>query len=115
MKRIAVAAALFLVAAPLPAQRGAAGRVTPGSIGFPRPGFMMPSVVERRPVVPMHIGPIPFPPDRPWLRLDTPHFMLLSAIGENSTRVVAHDLEKVVALLTATSPYFQLPQRRTRV
>ena len=76
---------------------------------------MMPSVVERRPVTPMHIGPIPFPPERQWLRLDTPHFIILSAIGEGGTRTVAHDLEKIVSLLTATSPYFQLPPRRTRI
>jgi tetratricopeptide (TPR) repeat protein len=112
---VAVAAAFLLVAAPLPAQRGAAGRVTPGSIGFPRPGFINPGVIERRPVVPMHIGPIPFPPERQWLRFDTPHFILLSAIGENGTRAVAHDLEKIVLLLTSASPYFQLPERRTRV
>ena len=84
-------------------------------MGFPRPGFIDPGTIERRPVIPMHIGPIPFPPDRPWLRIDTPHFILLSAIGENGARTVAHDLEKLTWLLTGTSAYFQVPRERTRV
>ena len=123
--KVIAAAALLLVAAPLVAQRGggpgglsggAPGRVTGGSIGFPRPGFLDPGVIERRPVVPMHLGPIPFPPaSHPWIRVDTPHFILLSAIGEHGTRAVAHDLEKLTSLLTGTSEYFQLPAARTRV
>lgn len=116
MKRLAVAAAFLLVAAPLPAQRGAAGRVTPGTIGFPRPGFMDPGVIERRAVTPAHVGPIPFPPaELQWIRLDTPHFILISATGEHATRIVAHDLEKLTSLLLGRSEYFHAPSRRTRV
>ena len=122
MKRIA-AAVLLLAAAPLLAQRaggrtgpGPISRVTPPGSIVRGPGFLDPGVEERRPVVPMHIGPIPFPPvNIEWLRADTPHFVIISAVGEHSTRSLAHDLEKLTALLTNTSDYFHAPAERTRV
>lgn len=123
MKRIA-AAVLLLTAAPLLAQRGGGriggpgpiSRVVPPSGGFRSPSFLDPGVEERRPVVPMRVGPIPFPPPNiEWLRADTPHFVIISAVGEHGTRSLAHDLEKLTALLTGTSDYFHAPAERTRV
>ncbi|PYQ28197.1 MAG: hypothetical protein DMF56_17335 [Acidobacteria bacterium] len=124
MKRIA-AAVLLLTAAPLLAQRSGGGRiggagpitrVAPPGGGFRVPGFLDPGVEERRPVIPMHIGPIPFPPvNIEWLRADTPHFVIISAVGEHGTRSLAHDLEKLTTLLTNTSDYFHAPAERTRV
>ena len=108
-----------LLAAPLSAQRGTGGAITrnpPGTTGFPRPGFLDPGPIERRPMIAAHFGPIPFPPaDKPWVRADTAHFILFGATGENAARAVAHDLEKMTALLTRTSAYFRLPTERTRV
>lgn len=123
MNKLAVLSvtAAALVAAPLAAQRGggtggAITRTPSGSTGFTRPGFLDPGVIERRPMIPAHFGPIPFPPaDKPWVRAETAHFILFGATGENAVRAVAHDLEKMTALLTRTSTYFRLPAKRTRI
>src|SRR5688572_14670019 len=125
MKSLAAAVALLLVAAPLAAQRasgpggpgrGAINRAPAPGGGFVRGGFMDPGVIERRPVVPIQLGPIPFPPSsRPWLRAETPNFVFVSGLNENATRDVARDLEKLRALLTRTSPYFRVHPGRTHV
>lgn len=111
-----IAAVLF--AAPLIAQRNPRGSIPraprPGT-GFPRT-FPDPGSVERRPILPAHTGPIPLPPpNRQWVRAETPHFVLIGATSEAAVRAVAHDLEKLTALLTRTSPYFRLPPTRTRI
>jgi len=120
MNRIAVVtAAALLLAASLDAQRNPRGsipRVPRTGTGLPRPGYLDPGSIERRPLIPAHTGPIPLPsPARQWVRAETAHFILFGATGENAVRAVAHDLEKLTALLTRTSPYFRLPPERTRI
>jgi tetratricopeptide (TPR) repeat protein len=120
VKTIAAAAVLLLVAAPLPAQRGGrpgqTARLAPSSGSVGRIPFLDPGVVERRPVIPMRIGPIPLPPANiEWMRAETQHFVVISAVGEHGTRALAHDLEKLTTLLSGTSDYFQAPAQRTRV
>src|SRR5687767_15908586 len=98
MRNLLAAVALTFLAAPLPAQReggGAVPRIPTGA--FPRSAFIDAGAVEHRPVPP-HTGPIPFPPvNRPWLKIETPHFIVISALTERATRATAHDLEKLTA------------------
>lgn len=118
MRRLLAGLVLVSIAAPLAAQRGTGvtRMPAPGTIGFPRPGFIDPGYVERRPVVPRHTGPIPFPPEeRQWLKVETAHFIVISALNDNATRAAAHDLEKLTALLTRASAYFRVHPMRTRV
>lgn len=122
MKQLAAAVALVLAAAPLAAQRmsgpgrGGINRAPIPGAAYPRPGFINPDAVERRPVVPSSIGPIAFPSQkRQWLRVDTSHFLVISGVNENTTRDIAHDLEKLRALLTRTSRFFQAHPMKTRV
>lgn len=61
-------------------------------------------------------GVVPVPPaSRQWLRVETPHFIVMSSAGDHRARAVAEDLERLAAVLIRTSPYFRLPPRRTRV
>jgi len=123
MNKLAVLPAVLIVVAaalvtePLAAQknpRGTRSRVPPS--GGPRSALPDPGSFERRPVIAAHTGPIPLPsPNRQWVRAETPHFILFAATGENAVHAVAHDLEKLTALLTRTSPYFRLPAERTRI
>jgi len=122
MRSLAAAAAIILFAEPLAAQargRAIVGPPTrvPGrsGTGIPNGAFLDPGVIERRPL-PAKLGPIPFPPiERQWVKAETEHFILISGTGEHATRAVAHDLEKLTALLTNTSTYFRTPPQRTRI
>jgi hypothetical protein len=71
---------------------------------------------ERHMGEPVEAGPIPLPSDkRRWTRIETPHFTILSSAMPRATKVIAHDLERLTALLMITSPYFRLQPSRTRV
>ncbi|HEX8171456.1 MAG TPA: tetratricopeptide repeat protein [Thermoanaerobaculia bacterium] len=118
MKRTAVAVSLsLLVATVAAAQRagtggGAVGRVERPAGGFRPPGiFLKPERVALRPYVPTQI-PFP-PPAKQWVRIETPHFVLLSSAGERRTRGIAVDLERLASTLTRTSPDFTFASRRT--
>jgi hypothetical protein len=120
MKRAAALALLVAVAVPLAAQRGGAGGAggritrTPGASGFPSGRFLDPEIDQ--PIRAAHSGPIPFPATtRQWLRVDTPHFIILSALGERTSRLIAVELERLTASLAGTSPFFRVPEKRTRV
>lgn len=123
MKAFTAAVVALLLAAPLAAQRGSsaggASRV-PGNVGWPRfPHRPMPIgeiAVERRSTGTPFRGTIPLPPpERQWLRLDTPHFRIISSAGERRTRAIAEDFEKLTALLTRTSPFFRVAPAPTQV
>ena len=61
-------------------------------------------------------GPVAFPSaSRQWLRIETPHFVLISAAGERRTRAIAEDLERLTTLLVRTSAHFASASTRTRV
>ncbi|HUP62590.1 MAG TPA: tetratricopeptide repeat protein [Thermoanaerobaculia bacterium] len=123
MKAIAAAAALLLAALPAVAQRGAGPGGTsrvPGYAGWPRvPRGPLPIgeiAPERRFTGAPFRGTIPLPPpERQWIRLDTPHFRIISSAGERRTRAIAEDFEKLTALLTRTSPFFRIAPVPTQV
>ena len=122
MRSLAAAAAIILFAEPLAAQASGRSIVGPptrvpgrSGTGIPNGAFLDPGIIERRPL-PAKLGPIPFPPiERQWVKAETEHFILISGTGEHATRAVAHDLEKLTALLTNTSTYFRTPPQRTRI
>lgn len=115
MKAIAAVAILLMLAG----HAGAQGRVNNPRVPGPGPrSFYPPRMVDTSPIHPRARGThglIPFPPDRPWLRLETPHFILFTSGSERHARTIADDFEKLTALLLRTSPYFRLPPSRTRV
>ena len=119
MLRAAVALLLFLTTAePLLAQRRGRPTRAPGRVApIPGVGVGPPTMhTERHMGEPVKPGPIPLPSEkRKWVRLDTPHFTVFSSAGLRGTRIIAHDLERLTALLIHTSPYFRLPQSRTRI
>src|SRR5262245_47479322 len=102
MKPVAAAVALVLLGTPLAAQRwgGPTGLVARHGVPrivpvYPRGTFIDPGIAERKALVPMHIGPIPFPPeDRRWMRIETANFTIVSAVNEAFTRGVAYDIER---------------------
>ena len=62
------------------------------------------------------VGPVPFPSStNRWIRIETPHFQLISSAGERRTRGIAEELERLAATLLRTSSHFHLPAQRTRV
>lgn len=111
MNRAALALLFVLLAADAAAQRIVTR--APGRSFYP------PRPLDNTPIHPRATrteGLIPLPPpDREWVRLDTPHFILFSSAGERRGRAIADDFEKLTALLLRTSPYFRLPPSRTRV
>lgn len=118
MSRALLALLVLLAADALLAQRRGGTTRAPGRSG-PIPGVGVPPLVLRgehqqgRPIRP---GPIPLPsPRRTWVRIETPHFTILSSAGARATRTIAHDLERLTALLIRTSDSFRLPEARTRV
>ena len=119
MKRIAAVLALVLLAAPLYAQRSRGigrGAARGGSAG----ATMLSPLLDTRQLQshrsPVTRGPIPFPPvQKPWMRIDSTHFVFLSNAGERRTRGIVNDFESLAALLKRTSTHFRPPARRTRV
>ena len=109
------AVALVLLVA---ATAGAQPRISNPRVPSPARGFYPPRTFDSSPIHPRATRTytvIPFPADRPWLRIDTPHFILFTSGSERAARAVAEDFEKLTALLLRTSPYFRLPQSRTRL
>ena len=54
-------------------------------------------------------GPIAFPdPNETWLRVQSPHFVLISSAGEPRTREIAGDLETLAAALSSLTPQFRV-------
>ncbi len=71
---------------------------------------------ERHQGEPIKPGPIPLPSEhRAWVRVETPHFTIFSSASPRITRSVAHDLERITALLIKTSDLFRAPETPTRV
>jgi len=119
MHRAAIALLVLLAADPLLAQRRGEGPTrVPGRAG-PIHGVGVPPLVvrtERHQGQPIKPGPIPLPSERrAWVRIGTPHFTIFSSAGARVTRTIAHDLERLTALLLRTSDSFHLPETRTRV
>ena len=115
MKRAIALSILLLVAA----TAGAQGRIQSPRNTQPGRSFNIPRTLNNNPIHPRATrtyGPIPFPPaDRAWIRIDTPHFILFTSGRERAARSMADDFEKLTALLLRISPFFQLPEERTRV
>lgn len=117
MPRAALALLVLLAADPLlgvarvPAR--VRGRVTP----IPNINTGAPTMrSERHNGEPLEAGPIALPSERrAWVRIETPHFTILSSAGARTTRAIAHDLERLTALLLATSPSFRVADARTRI
>lgn len=120
MYRVALALLVFLAAETLAQGRGNPPTRAPGRIG-PVPGIGMGSGAptirsERHNGEPIKPGPIPLLPDRrQWVRIESPHFTILSSAGPRITRGIIHDLERLTGLLLETSPYFRIDEARTRI
>jgi len=60
--------------------------------------------------------PIPFPNEKTqWVRVTTPHFVLISAAGDKRTRTIARNLETLAAALSGLHPRFRTAPTPTRV
>src|SRR5438132_1045376 len=54
-------------------------------------------------------GPIAFPDaDERWIRVRSPHFILISSAGESRTREIAGELETLAAALSSLTPQFRV-------
>jgi Flp pilus assembly protein TadD len=111
--------AAFLIFALVAATAAAQPRSRPGRSLPPGRQFLPPRAANTTPIHPRAHrteGAIPFPPpDREWIRLDTPHFILYTSGSERGARAMADDFERLTALLLRVSPFFRRPAARTRV
>ena len=121
MRRVAVALLAVVVAWPSIAQRRS-GPVTraPRSSGLVPASGILTQITrthpEREATGKPFRGPVAFPsPAREWIRIETPHFVLISSAGERRTRAIATDLERLTAMLTRISAQFATASTRTRV
>lgn len=120
--RLLVTPLLFLLAVSTFAQSDRRGnsRVPPGPprLGTGPSPFAHPASFhpERQLGGAPFVGPVAFPgASRPWIRIETPHFLLISSASERRTRTIARDLERLTATLTRISAHFRAPVQRTRV
>jgi len=122
VRRVAVALLLLVAALSATAQRRG-GPVTRVPRNAPRIGTS-PGVLsqitrthpEREATGKPFRGPVAFPSaSREWIRVETPHFVLISSAGERRTRAIATDLERLTATLTRISAHFASAPTRTRV